>query len=282
MKSHLRKNNPALYPYICPMPHEEYIIKSWSELCEAVFQNSWQEALGRFRTDYAFRGISDASVPLVNRFVRTCGDNPKLEYHLLRNFRKYARAKDSRDLSSDWRTLTIGQHYGLPTRLIDWTYSPFVAIHFATGDLSKFHLDGAIWMVDFVKVNRLLPVVLRDVLENVGSNTFTIEMLEEAVPGLNDFENLSTHDLALFFEPPSLDDRIINQYAFFSVMSKATAQLDIWLENHPQVFKRIIIPAALKWEVRDKLDQANINERLLFPGLDGLANWLARHYSPRG
>ena len=85
----------------------------------------------------------------------------------------------------------------------------------------------------------------------------------------------------MFFEPPSLDDRIVNQFALFSMMSSPTARLDRWLEAHPELYKRLIIPKELKWEVRDKLDQANITERVLFPGLDGLSSWLKRYYTPK-
>jgi hypothetical protein len=43
----------------------------------------------------------------------------------------------------------------------------------------------------------------------------------------------------------------------------------------------VLVSAELEWEVRDKLDQANVTERVLFPGLDGSARWLARRSSPR-
>ncbi len=82
-------------------------------------------------------------------------------------------------------------------------------------------------------------------------------------------------------EPPSIEDRIVNQYALFSFMSDPGCCLEEWLYKHPDLVRQVIIPASVKWEVRDKLDQANITERVLFPGLDGLSRWLKRQYSPK-
>jgi hypothetical protein len=98
---------------------------------------------------------------------------------------------------------------------------------------------------------------------------------------LRELDRLSRDPFVLFLEPPSLDPRILNQFALFSLMSSANATLDDWLAAHPKLARRVLVPARLKWEVRDKLDQANINERVLFPGLDGLSQWLARYYWPK-
>jgi hypothetical protein len=56
--------------------------------------------------------------------------------------------------------------------------------------------------------------------------------------------------------------------------------MTVWLSSHPDLIKQITIPARLKPEIRDKLDQAGITERLVYPGLDGLARWLSRYYRP--
>ncbi|MEN6453005.1 MAG: FRG domain-containing protein [Prolixibacteraceae bacterium] len=258
----------------------DHIVKSWEELCEEVYHDAWKPEMGRYRSDYAFRGLSDSSYVLKNSFLRNCGPVPELEYHLLRNFRKYSISKEAQQNGSFWRALVMAQHHGLPTRLLDWTYSPFVAMHFATANTEKYDVDGVIWKVDFVKANRLVSEPLKRLLLEEQCNAFTIEMLEGVIKSLSDFGRKLKKEQIIFFEPPSLDERIVNQFAFFSVMTDPTVAMDDWLEKHPGLYRRLVIPKELKWEIRDKLDQANITERVLFPGLDGLAHWLKRHYKP--
>ena len=116
------------------------------------------------------------------------------------------------------------------------------------------------------------------IIEEEGSHIFTAEMLDRAAKTLPQLEKLKKEDFPVFFEPPSIDQRIVNQYAVFSMMSNPKVILGKWLKKKELRHFKIIIPAELKWEIRDKLDQSNINERVLFPGLDGLATWLKRHY----
>lgn len=97
---------------------------------------------------------------------------------------------------------------------------------------------------------------------------------------LDEFDLLSKDDFFIFLEPQSMDARIVNQFALFSIASNPRKSLDELLEARGIEAEKIVIPSDIKWEVRDRLDQSNITERVLFPGLDGLSSWLKRHYTP--
>jgi hypothetical protein len=261
------------------------VARSWTDILEQLYEGSWNAELGRFRSPFAFRGLPAEEHGLSTSLCRLAADADvnKLELSLLRNFRKYAHnlAGVHVDIDSVWHWLAVAQHHGLPTRLMDWTYSPLVALHFATAHPVEYHRDGVVWCVNFVEANKQLPRRLKQILQDEHSQTLTVEMLSQ-FPTLRAFDALGRTPFVVFLEPPSLDTRILNQFALFSLMPGASTQLDTWLRTHPALWRRVVVPASIKWEIRDKLDQANINERTLFPGLDGLSRWLQRYYLPRG
>jgi len=255
----------------------DHPVNSWIELQEILFGGTFQPSLQRHRSRFVYRGAPSIAHGL-DTSLQTGGFEAH-EKHLLTSFRKYAMRHA---VHGDWvwNWLSLAKHHGLPTRLLDWTYSPLVAMHFATHDFRHFDLDGAIWMVDYQQTNASLPAPLRKMLGD-EQNIFTTEMLSSVATTLEGFDMLAAQDFVLFFEPPSLDERIVNQFALFSLPSSPRLSLETLLKTRDAAYKRIVIPAALKWEVRDKLDQANITERVLFPGLDGLSQWLKRYFTTR-
>lgn len=264
-----------------PTLSNDICVSTWSELQARIYEDSWQPTLQRFRSPFAFRGLPNANYIPETGLTRLGGAYGRREQSLLRNFRKYAH-RNATPRDSLWNWVALAQHHGLPTRLLDWSFSPYVALHFACVDPAQWNSDAMIWCVDCVKSKDYLPARLRRLLKREDSDVLTVEMLDEVAPSFAALEGLSQKPFLAFFEPPSLDERIVNQAALLSVSSRADLNVSGWLCAHKKVFRRIFIPARLKQEIRDKLDQANINERFLFPGLDGLSLWLTRYYSPTG
>jgi len=256
----------------------DHRVNSWMELMQELYDfpmTSYQ----RHRSAFVYRGVADQAWGLETSLRRLGGDYINVEKPLLRSFRKYAEP-GSIPAETIWVRLAVAQHHGLPTRLLDWTVSPKVAVHFATAEDEHYDKDAAIWCINVSEARSLLPDVLRNVLDREYAFLFSVEMLE-FIRSLEEFDSLSEQgSFALFFEPPSLDARIVNQGAIMSVMPGAMLILSEFLQSHPRLYRRIIIPREIKWEVRDKLDQDNVTERMLFPGLDGLSRWLKRYYGP--
>ncbi|MGI6238934.1 MAG: FRG domain-containing protein [Christensenellales bacterium] len=257
----------------------EIIIDSWDDLQRAVFDGVWDEKIMRYRANRAYRGASDSNWLLTPSLNRICAHDLSLETSVIRSFRKYAYA-DLVDYDSIWQILPLAQHHGLPTRLLDWTYSPLVAAHFATDDITMYDRDGAIWLVDVEAVNARLPSKLRALLASTRSQIFSVEMLENIAPALDSLKDFGG-DFALFFEPASMLDRIANQYALFSVTSDPAVTFgDLFFQD--DCCQKLVIRREAKLEIRDKLDYINISERMIYPGLDGICRWITRQYSALG
>lgn len=262
------------------MAMTEVVAQGWQEALDQLYAGSWQAQLRRFRSTVAFRGVARADHGLRTGLARLGDDPATIERHLLRNFVKYAQERPDTRYDSVWHWLALAQHHGLPSRLLDWTYSPLVALHFVTEDAAAFDSDGVVWCIDYHGARRLLPKALGTILEQEQSDVFTPELLARAVDSLDALRRVSRHPL-VFLEPTSLDRRIVTQYAPFSCLTHVEAEMHDWVTQHAGLCRRVVIPARAKWEIRDKLDQANVSERVLYPGLDGLCRWLRRYYETR-
>jgi hypothetical protein len=82
-------------------------------------------------------------------------------------------------------------------------------------------------------------------------------------------------------EPPSLDARIIAQGAVFTLCTDASRPFDAFLEAHglAAALTKFVIPESEAPRFRDQLDLVGIDERRVFPDLDGVAEGLRRYYS---
>ena len=97
-------------------------VSSWRELDDAITEVSRPKSAEHAHSTVVFRGLARTGYSHVSSLARLRGDYPALERHLLRNFRKYAHRQAPGPTMWDW--LALGQHHGLPTRLLDWTFSP--------------------------------------------------------------------------------------------------------------------------------------------------------------
>ena len=270
---------------------KEIEVTSWDELMNTIHSLNYVSYSkyegGHYRSPYVFRGMDVAKWGLLTSLQRLPKNAntriPLIEKSLLRSFRKFAK-DGTFDKQSEWYILAVAQHNGLPTRCLDWTSSPLVATHFACGNEEYKDEDGVIWC--------LHAGMLRDINESKNKKATSLKeiawvydtnLLEKSFNKLQTLDDSHEDgELLLMWEPPSLDSRIANQSGLLTILNSLNNTQDSFLKQHaikyPDLIHKIILKASMKSHARDMLDQNNISERTLFPGLPGLCNWLKRYY----
>jgi hypothetical protein len=265
------------------MPITEVRITSLSELIARVTPVEPDPRTGRLRDSGVYRGSLDATWPLLTSLDILGGTSPPhgksdLEEHILRNFIRYSRPYFGAPPVNDWEVLVSAQHHGLPTRLLDWTYSPLVAAHFATQG-GRPDADRAVWRLDWQSVHRRFELPGLALLIQDLDNLFPDE--RPFTPWKLFAKDRKQPEFACMIEPPSLNARIVAQAATFTLCSDKTHSFDRFLDRHglAGTLTKFVIPAADSGRLRDQLDLVSVDERRLFPDLDGLADHLRRYYS---
>ena len=261
---------------------QEVRISTTEDLMPLLSEQEYRPELGRNRSSFLYRGMPDVSYHMATSLSRCCkGLQKTLEPAILNNFAKYAVREDPAVTQSIWLEMITGQHNGLPTRLLDWTHSALVALHFAMTEENLEDMDAhdcIVWRIDMNEQINHLPEKYRLAVGREQTTMFSVEMLNRLAPTLEQYdEDMGDHSMVII-EPPSTNNRIIMQYSFFSAIPTGMTDIEAFLDQHTKNTVKYIIDRSLRWRVRDMLDSLNISERLLYPGLDGLSKWIARHY----
>ena len=260
-----------------------------------------------------YRGHADFSwelIPKVQRSFTSSSEEElfRKERNLTNDFQMRASvlpmAKSRPKLSEDASWLTLMQHYGLPTRLLDWTRSPLVALYFAVCEKSTWDKDGkdaCVWVLNPGKLNENLEeqTLLNDEehkahIYSMDHNIITT-MIYTAFRqwDLNDKQSASTPDDKKFdhyFEnlkdkiaacyPTEPDTRVYNQYSVFTVHNSSKKLTEFYEDStlRGSMLKRLKIPHENKERLFNELSVCGITQNYVFPDFENLAIILRDHY----
>ncbi len=223
--------------------HNKRLFLFWDYLHIATFD------LPQLWPAWLFRGQQDAIWKLTPKIDRGPFSNfrgmagskrHQHETRVLETFRNWARPYIKAEPRNDWEWLALAQHYGLATRLLDWTANPLAALFFAIEGSSNGN-NSAVWCYAHNGKSAQL-----------NSDPFKIKGI-------------------VHFEPPHMSERIPAQAGSFTVHpNRAT-----WRGT----LIKLVIDQKSRTVFRDQLADLNINRATLFPGLDGTADMVNASFS---
>lgn len=186
------------------------------------------------------------------------------ERYLYQKFQRFAD-KMFKGKKSEWDTLFDMQHYGTPTRLLDWTESFGIALFFAAHyNFSRnSNENAAIYLLNPLKINLLSGYNHIINLPSEEQSFSYKKIYWEKQP------HAATAPVAI--EPILNNDRIIAQRGVFTIHNDDISPIE---DLYPNAIKKVLIPNDAINPAMEFLDLANMNEYTVYPDFEGLTDYL--------
>jgi hypothetical protein len=257
------------------------------ESCWGHLQGKIQKIVKRLKfeddelKEVFYRGQSDAEGKLAPSLVRWANLNlPReksgdfkselrmIESDLFFEFRARAKAL-GQNTEDDWEVLFAMQHYGLPTRLLDWTDTLGTALYFALHH-AKPGKQPCLWILNPYGLNE--KDSSNEAREIVSPEYLEYEYAQHMIDG-EDFDFGWEAPIAIY--PEQNNPRLQAQGGYFTIHGDDYRGVN---EIVPDVLGQVMIEQAWIPELTFMLEQMGVNESSLFPGLEGLARHLRNKY----
>ena len=237
----------------------------------------WYRGTGRARFQLLPSLYRHSAVTAVDKLAR-------LESQLMTRFRQRSIPLHSRSLVDDWDALFFMQHYGVPTRLLDWTESPFISLYFAvmsaprtqaSNGQPKFSEDAAIWILDPVIWNR----------HSLRHTSYDGEVLtpgDDSLKGFKpapSFTGMNKHPVALYGAHNS--PRIVAQRGVFTIFGQNTKAMEEVFDDEQfpnDCLIKVVLKRSRILNLRKSVLTYGVCESVVFPDLDGLAKEIRRNF----
>lgn len=176
----------------------------------------------------------------------------------------------------DWNTLFMMQHYGMPTRLLDWTSSFITALYFANLGRNKDE-SAIIWALDPIALNnnchRLYDATDDSDYDTIGY--LTLDTLPSRIKKYTSYYNDSIHIKSFALMPRRSNQRLISQSGFFTVQGTDAIPLEEeYQQNIGDFLYKIELPPESYEDSLRYLKVNGVDYYSLFGGIDGLCKYI--------
>lgn len=251
---------------------------------------------------FLYRGVCNQSYSLLPSILRRRNDKVQSnemgsrrytsfvsEKSILTSFKVEASVHVNIPENDLLRWAEYAQHFGVPTRFLDWTSNPLVALFFACIGDCKEH-DGAVWLFNMSNYSNYY------LQKNMIDGELPPERTKREII-LSHLEGNSKDEFPILYLPLYIESRMSAQSSYFMVWGAKQEPLEVLLKDHSDmrlnintnkidneemqprtILYKSIVPMKYKQKLLRELDLAGINEKTLFPGLDGVGKYIERKF----